>query len=52
MPHIWPFLSMIARELNRLSATRQGWWMRRQDARHRAISDTNFWPDNFEGDSP
>jgi hypothetical protein len=24
--------------------------MRRQDALHRRISDTNFWPDTFEGD--
>jgi hypothetical protein len=25
--------------------------MRRQDERRRGISDTNFWPDTFEGDS-
>jgi hypothetical protein len=52
MPHIRPFLSMIVPGVGMLWATRQGSCLRRQDARHRGISDTNFWPDTFAGDSP
>ena len=43
---------MIVPRVSRLWATRQGSCMRPQDARHRGISGTNFWPDTFEGDSP
>ena len=35
MPNIWPFLSMIVSGVGRLWATRQGSYMRRQDALHR-----------------
>jgi hypothetical protein len=38
-----PFLSMIMRGVGRLWATRLDPCMRRQDALHRGISDTNFW---------
>ena len=49
MPHIRPFLSMTMCEVGGLWATRQGSCVRRLDALHRGISDTNFWPDTFEG---
>jgi len=41
---------MIMRGVGRLWATRRGYSMRRQDALHRRIGDTNFWRDTFEGD--
>ncbi len=41
---------MIMRGVGRLWATPRGYSMRRQDALHRRIGDTNFWRDTFEGD--
>jgi hypothetical protein len=41
---------MIVRGVGRLWATRQGSCVRRQDALHRGIIDTNFWQDTFDGD--
>ena len=40
---------MIVTGVGRLWATRQGSCLRRQDALHRGISDTNFWPDTVVG---
>ena len=38
------------RGVGRLWATRRDYSMRRQDALHRGINDTNFWQDTFDGD--